>query len=166
MARLVLIGLPGAGKTTLAKVLAERWSCDAIDTDDLVAARVGEPAATYLRERGEAAFRVHELESLREALGLDAVVATGAGVVTTVAARELLGRELTVWLDADDETLLERVREGERPLLGDDHRRALEELRTRRAALYRSSARVRVDATGTIDEVLQRALEQLDRVGS
>jgi len=166
MARLVLVGLPGAGKTTLAKVLAARWSCDAIDTDDLVSARVGMPAATYLSGRGEAAFRVHELESLREALASDAVVATGAGVVTTEAARELLGRELTLWLDADDETLLGRVREGERPLLGNDHRRALEELRARRGALYRSSARVRIEASGTIDEVLQRALGQVERVKS
>ena len=166
MARLGLIGLPGAGKTTLAAAVAERWACAGVDTDDLVAGVAGLPAATYLRERGEVAFRELELIALRDALERDAVVSTGAGVVTTVPARDLLVGEFTLWLDADDETLLHRLNDGERPLLGDDHRGALAQLRLQREALYRSCSRARIDASGTIDEVTDLVLQQVEEVQS
>jgi shikimate kinase len=162
VARLVLVGLPGAGKTTLAGALGEHWNCVVIDTDGAIATTVGMPAAKYLREHGESEFRERELAALREALVQDAVVATGAGVVTTLAARELIEEEFTLWLDSDDETLLRRVSEGERPLLGDDHGAALRDLRQRREAWYRSCARARVDTSGSLDEVLRDVLQQIE----
>ncbi|HEV3188410.1 MAG TPA: shikimate kinase [Acidimicrobiales bacterium] len=164
MARLVLVGLPGVGKSTLARALADSWHCEMVDTDDLVAAIVGVPVAQYLREQGEAAFREKELAALRTALGTDAVIATGAGVVVTSAARELLATATTYWLDSDDETLLERVGDGERPLLGDDHREGLARLRAQREAWYRSSARRRVNSSGTIDEVVRRIQQEVESV--
>ena len=103
MARLVLVGLPGTGKTPLARALGERWGCVAIDTDDAVARDVGMPAAQYLREHGETAFRERELDALRPALASNGVVATGAGVVTTPEARDLLEAEFTLWLDCEDD---------------------------------------------------------------
>jgi shikimate kinase len=161
VARLVLVGLPGAGKTTLAGVLAAHWNCGALDTDDVLASQVGEPTAVFLRERGEVEFRQRELEALRTALASDDVVATGAGVITTDAARALIAKETTVWLDCDDDILTVRVGPGERPLLGDDHASALARLRAEREPWYESVARVRIDASGTPDEVASRVLEAL-----
>jgi shikimate kinase len=166
MARLVLVGLPGAGKTTLAHALGQRWGCQVIDTDDAIALNVGMPAAHYLREQGEPAFRERELEALRDALASDAVVATGAGVVTTPEARDLIEAEFTLWLDCDDETLLERVGGGERPLLGDDHAAALMELRQRREAWYRSSSRARVDSSGSLGDAVQQVLGAVESFSS
>lgn len=164
MARLVLVGLPGAGKSTLARALADTWGCAVIDTDDVVALKVGTPVAQYLREHGEAAFREKEFDALRDALSSDGVVATGAGVVTTSAARGLLKKEPTLWVDSDDETLLERVSDGERPLLGRDHRQGLVDLRVQREAWYRASARARVDSSGTLDEAVRRILNEVESV--
>jgi shikimate kinase len=164
VARLVLVGLPGVGKTTLARALGEYWRCGALDTDDLIAESTGMSAARYLREQGEVAFRQREFEALRFALESDVVVATGAGVVTTSSARELLEHEVTLWLDCDDETLVSRVGDGDRPLLGDDHLHALVVLRAQREDWYRSSARLRVDSSGFPDEVRRRALEEIERV--
>lgn len=157
----MLVGLPGAGKTTVAAILAERWGCRAIDTDDLLAVQTGEPAAAYLREHGEEEFRRREFAALHSALEHDAVVATGAGVVTTEPARALMAKETVVWLDCDDATLTARVGPGERPLLGDDHASALARLRKEREPWYESLARLRVDASGTPDEVASRVLEAL-----
>lgn len=156
MARLVLVGLPGSGKSTLASALGAQWGCGSFDTDDVLAERVGRAASSYLREEGEAAFREQELEALRAALASDAVVATGAGIVTSEQARELLAREAVVWLDCDDETLVERVEEGERPLLGEDHARGLARLREERSSLYEQLALAKVDASGTLSEVTER----------
>jgi shikimate kinase len=161
VARLVLVGLPGVGKTTLAAVLAEQWRCSVVDTDDLIAIAEGEPAAQYLREHGEEEFRRCELEALRGALASDAVVATGAGVVTTAPARAVMTDQTVVWLDCDDEILAERVGPGERPLLGDDHVSALARLRKEREPWYESVARCRVDASGTPDEVASRVQDAL-----
>jgi shikimate kinase len=164
VARIVLVGLPGVGKSTLARALADAWDCAMIDTDDVVAINVGVPVAQYLREHGEAVFRERELDALREALSADAVVATGAGVVVTSAARELLTKEPTYWLDSDDETLLERVSDGERPLLGEDHGQGIAILRLQREAWYRSSARRQVDSSGTIDDVVRRIQKEVGSV--
>lgn len=159
MARLVLVGLPGSGKSTLARAIAATLDTVAVDTDDAIEDLVGLPAAQFLRERGEAAFRDRELMALRTALLGDVVVATGAGVVTTPGARALLEAQCTLWLDSDDETLLTRVGEGDRPLLGADHRTGLAELRARREAWYAEVARARVDTTGPLDQVAARVME-------
>ncbi len=166
MARLVLVGLPGVGKTTLARALADAWGCPVVDTDDVLATLVGVPAAQYLRERGEPVFRERELEALHAALVDDAVVSTGAGIVTTADARASLERENTLWLDSDDDTLLARVGDGDRPLLGDDHRVALVALREQRGAWYAAVSRSRVDTTGSIDDVIQRVIDQAKIVAS
>jgi shikimate kinase len=160
VARLVLVGLPGAGKSTIARSLAETWRVDVVDTDDVVATLVGVPVAAFLREHGEAAFRARELEALESALEGDVIVATGAGIVTTNDGRTLLKRECTIWLDADDETLLFRVGVGDRPLLGEDHREGLKELRADREGYYREVARARVDTAGDVDGVLARVIER------
>jgi shikimate kinase len=158
VARLILVGLPGVGKSTVARALAERWGCEVLDTDDLIASSVAMLAPDYLREFGEMHFREREFDALCSAVESTAVVATGAGIVTREAARDLIANEPALWLDADDATLVERVALGERPLLGSDHAESLRRLRTEREAWYRACARTRVDASGSIDDVLERVI--------
>ncbi len=162
MARAVLIGLPGCGKTTMARALAASWGCDVVDTDEVLSASVSMSAAQYLRSHGEDDFRREEVAALRAALACDAVVATGGGIVVSDAARELLKQQTTVWLDCDNDVLLARLDEGDRPLLGDEPVAALARLRRERETWYRDVARTRVDAAGDVDEVLARLREALE----
>ena len=163
MARLVLVGLPATGKTSVAKAIAQLWNCDYVDTDELLSERLGEPASEYLRAHGEPAFRAKEFEALIEALSTDAVVATGGGIVTTASARTMLSRECTMWLDCGAEVLLERLGDSDRPLLADDPRGALERLRGQREQWYLEVSRARIDASGTLEEVTERVLEAANK---
>jgi shikimate kinase len=157
MARLVLVGLPGVGKTTVARLLGDEWGCGAVDTDDLLSEAVGIGAPEYLRREGLVAFRSAELAALEVALDGDQVVSTGGGVVTTSAARELLRAQVTLWLDCDDDVLAVRMGNVDRPLIGDNVAAALAQLRRQRATLYAEVARTRVDASGQLSDVTKRA---------
>ena len=82
----VLVGLPGAGKSKVGRLLAERLGVDHIDTDALVVEREGRPIADIFATDGEAAFRVMETEAVADALTHDAVVSLGGGAAAPLRA--------------------------------------------------------------------------------
>jgi shikimate kinase len=125
---------------------------------------VGRPAPQYLVDAGEAEFRVAERRALVGALSSNSVVATGGGVVCTLEARELLKTEPTYWLDCPDEDIVLRLGDVERPLLGDDPASALARLREERSDWYREVSRARVDASGTLDDVVKRVRANVEGV--
>jgi shikimate kinase len=164
VARLIFVGLPGVGKTSVAQALAQRWGCAAIDTDDVIASAVGSTAAQYLRAEGELAFRQRETDALEAVQGADAVVSTGGGIVVSSRARELLAGQFTLWLDCDDDVIVPRLTDSERPLLGDDPVGARARLRGERDQWYRAVSRARIDASGTLDEVVELVIDAVSRV--
>jgi len=124
-ARVVLLGLMGAGKTTIARALSRRLGWPRLDNDEQVAARTG-VSAHDLAER-EGLHRLHEEEAgaLREALAQPApfVVTAAASVADDEEHDALLAaRAFTVWLRARPETLADRVAlDPDRPILADGH---------------------------------------------
>jgi shikimate kinase len=92
MARLVLVGLPGVGKTSVAQLLGVEWGCpSSLDTDDvLVSERWAVPRRCTCAARAKKHFAAAELTRFEALADDNGVVATGGGVVTTSAARELL----------------------------------------------------------------------------
>jgi shikimate kinase len=147
--RLVLIGMMGAGKTTVGRMVAEQLGWRYLDSDEQVMAATGQTVAELFAERGEAAFRAEEARVLAEALsGPDpVVVAAAGGVVLAPHNRALLARSGTVvWLRADPATLAGRVGSGtHRPLLGDDPPSALAALDAARRPFYSELAHVVID---------------------
>ncbi len=166
MARLVLVGMPGVGKSTAALALAARWNCAVLDVDDVVATMVGSSAADFLLLEGEDAFREREVDALDQALRSDVVVSTGGGIVSTPRARERLKHEMTVWLDCDNASILPRLAGVDRPLLGDDPVGSLVRLRAQREEWYREVARARIDASGSVDDVVDRLIEEAARTAT
>lgn len=166
MSRLVLVGLPGTGKTTIGEQIAAKWQCDFIDTDSSIATTRGRSVPEVLGEEGEPAFRRYEFDALVDATSHDAVVATGGGVVCTPEARVLLKSEVTLWLDCDDGILLERVKESERPLLSGDPANALRRLREQREKWYQEVSRARIDTSGSLDDVTRRVELSAQEVAS
>lgn len=159
--RIALIGFSGTGKSTVARLLADRLGWTAVDVDAEIERKWGMTIPAIFREQGEAAFRASEREILCRFCAEDhRVIATGGGAVVEDAAwgEEGLGRDgtLVIALDAQPETTLERLRrqaeaEGEaveRPMLaGDDPLGRIRALKARRQTSYdRAALTLPVDA--------------------
>jgi shikimate kinase len=158
-----LVGLSGAGKSSVGRLLAGRLGWPLLDTDTLIVKSAGREIAQIFAVEGEARFRDMEAAALRQALeGPPAVVATGGGIVLHAENRALLReRAFVVWLDAPTATLAARlqVHDEERPLLQGDAVARLEALRSARAALYAEVAVLRVETGGrTAEEVCEEVM--------
>ena len=161
--KFVLVGMMGAGKTTVGAALAERLGWTHCDSDAQVVADTGRTVPELFAERGEAAFRAEESRVLAEALSRPepVVVSAAGGVVLSEDNRALLARSGTVvWLRADPQLLIRRVGTGRgRPLLDDDPAANLLELYEARRPLYEAVAQITVDvdnrsARQVVDDLL------------
>ena len=166
--QIVLVGLPGVGKSTIGKALAERLGWPFLDTDDLVLQREGKTAAALIIERGEAAFRrLEEVVVLEAARQTPAVIATGGGVVLSPGNRRALGeRGFICYLDATPGEIARRLpAEGQpaRPLIDGDPERRLREIDGERRAYY-NHADLWVPVMGgaaQLDETRDRAVARI-----
>jgi shikimate kinase len=147
-----LVGLMGAGKTTIGRLLARRLKLRFYDSDQEVERRCGVKIPVIFEIEGEAGFRAREQQAIAELTALDGIVlATGGGAVIAEENRRRLAASGTVvYLNAQPEDLFDRVRQDRhRPLLAcADPLARLRELHARRDPLYRSLADVVMD-TGT-----------------
>ncbi|MFN8502788.1 shikimate kinase [Kouleothrix sp.] len=160
---IALVGLSGAGKSSVGRLLAERLGWPLLDTDALIAEAAGRGVPQIFAEDGEARFRDLEAAALRAALGrAPAIVATGGGIVLRAENRALLReRAFCVWLDAPVAALVARLRahDEQRPLLEGDMAARLAALRAARAALYAEAADARIDTEArSAEEVAERVL--------
>jgi XRE family aerobic/anaerobic benzoate catabolism transcriptional regulator len=168
--RIALVGLRGAGKTTLGAALAEALNVPFFELDREIERLSGTSLGAILELYGQQAYRRYELQALQELLTAHPrfVVATGGSLVSETATYELLLRScLTVWVRTTPEEHMRRVvAQGDlRPMSGsqqamDDLRRILEE----RSELY-GRADLAIDTTGTdeaqsVRELLARTQQQ------
>lgn len=149
---IALIGLPGAGKTTVGRLLAEAFGWGFYDCDAAFESEAGARIADWVAANGWAAFRERERALLTCALARKKIViATGGGAVEDEESRAALAAFATVvWLDAPPAVLTDRVGSAHgRPLLAGNPGGRLAELAERRLPLYGALADVRIDAAGS-----------------
>lgn len=165
---IVLVGMMGAGKSSVGRLLQQRTGLARFDTDEMVAAKLGASIPEIFARLGEGGFRDAETEALRSAMEKDpAIVVTGGGIVLRAENVDLLRQMGTVvWLEAKEDTLFERAsRRGTRPLLQTENpRAAFSEMLKTRGSFYERAADLRVDTTKlTHDEVAHMILAAVEK---
>lgn len=157
MSAVVIVGAPGAGKSTVGRRLAKRWGVAFRDSDQIVETEAGKSVADIFVDEGEAAFRVREREVIaRELDDLDGVLSLGGGAVLDPDTRARLVAAPCVWLRVGVTEAARRVGlNASRPLLLGNVRGTLISLLDARTPLYEEVATWTVDTDGrTVDEVV------------
>jgi shikimate kinase len=159
---IVLIGMMGAGKSSVGACLRRRTGLGLLDMDDIVASKFGLSILEIFAEHGEKKFREAETATLRGVRTEDqAIIVTGGGIVLRKQNVEILKSQgVVVWLDADEKTLFARAsRKQNRPLLRTKNpRKAFSQIHDARRPLYASIADIRVDTSVLTDEEVALAI--------
>ncbi len=157
MENIILIGMPGTGKSTVGVILAKRLGYDFLDTDILLARTDGRPLARILDESGIDAFLHIEEEVGRGIHCRRTVIATGGSMVFSQAAMDnLKDGSVTVWLETPLAELERRLRRNSRHDRGvaAPESMTLEEIYAIRKPLYEKYSDIRISCSGTTEDVV------------
>jgi shikimate kinase len=158
----VLVGPMGVGKTTVGKKLAKCLDLPFVDTDAVITKSHGEISLIFA-ERGEAAFREIESDTLVPLLAEPSVISTGGGAVLHERTREALAMATVVYLSTDGKHIASRLRGGNRPLIKNgitDWR----QIYNSRRPLYEQVADITVDTSNSsLVQTIEAIVEGLKR---
>jgi shikimate kinase len=164
---IVLVGIMGAGKSSIGKRLATRLNLPFVDADHEIEAAAGCSIPDLFELHGEAAFREGEHRVIKRLLdGPEQVIATGGGAYMDPRTRELIEkRGISIWLNADIEVLLKRVaRRNNRPLLKTgDPREIMLGLMKERYPVYSGSQITIESKDGPHEDVIDLVLDALKK---
>ena len=163
---IVLVGLMGAGKTTVGRRLAHRLDLDFVDADAEIEKAAGESIPEIFKLRGEQVFREGERKVIARLLeDGPQVLATGGGAFMDPQTRaEIADKGISVWLKADIDVLMKRVsKRGNRPLLKTaDPRATMEKLMVERYPVYAGADIIVESREGPHEAVVDAIIAALD----
>jgi shikimate kinase len=162
----VIVGAPGAGKSTVGARVADHFQLPFVDSDHLVEEQTGMSVADIFVTRGEPYFRDLEAEAVATALDTEiGVISLGGGAILRPETRALLADHRVIWLRVDAAHAAKRVGlNTARPLLVGNVRGTMQRLMTERAALYEEISTDIVDTSGkSLKAVVSDVCEILER---
>lgn len=160
---IILAGMPGCGKSTVARILGKKLNFRVVDTDELIVEKYGVISEIF-EKFGEECFRNFETQVVKEIVTLkDLVVSTGGGCLLREENRTLFkscGK--IVFLRTGIETLSQRLQgDTSRPLLKGDLQNRLQTLMRERAPIYENSADIVIDTDGISPEEVAEKITEL-----
>ena len=167
--RVVIVGMPASGKSTVGRAVAESLGLPFLDADALIEERTGKLIREIFSDDGEEAFRALEEQVVLESIAADdSVVSLGGGAVLSPTVRTALAGVPVVWLEVGVATATRRAGLNQlRPLLLGDVRARMESLLAERRHLYEEVATIRLATDRvTTDELADQvvaALKETDR---
>jgi len=167
MSTIVLVGVPGAGKTTVGKLLAKNLGVDFFDSDQVIESRAGKSVSDIFTQDGEPVFRKLEHDVIAELLDSNNVVlALGGGSLGNDETRAKVKDATTVWLVAGLAQAVDRVgMNRNRPLLLGNVRGQLADLMAAREPFYKEVAAIAVDTSKLIpSEVVTEIVSELGKI--
>lgn len=163
---IVLVGVPGAGKSTVGHLLAEKLNLNFVDTDLVIERQAGKSISDIFIQEGESVFRELEKQVVADAISNDdCVVSVGGGALMDAGTRELVKKQECVWLQAGLSQAVDRVGMNKnRPLLLGNVRGQLADLMAAREPLYIECAKHVVDTNNmTPDQVVEQIIETVGK---
>lgn len=159
MCNIVLIGMAGCGKSTIGKVLSEKLQKDFMDTDEMVENAENKTIPQVIEKYGEDYFRCCENVAVTLAgKEKSCIIATGGGVVTRPENYMPLKQNgIIVFINRDAEKLPTK----NRPL---SQLHGVKELYEKRMPLYRQFAHIEVDGNGTVEEVAETIIKEINKI--
>ena len=136
---IVLVGMPGSGKSAVGRRLATRLDLDFVDADEEIERAAGKPIMDIFKDHGEAYFREGERKVIARLLGSGPqVLATGGGAMLAAETRDNISRSgISIWLKAELPVLMRRVlKRNTRPLLEKDPEGVMRQLMEARYPIY------------------------------
>jgi len=164
--KIVLIGAPGAGKSTVGAMLAQVLDCEFIDSDAVIEQKLGMSISEIFIQKSEQYFRQIEKQVVLDLLkNTDGVLSLGGGSVLNEDVQLQLAKHRVVWLQVSLADAVERVGLNQsRPLLLGNVRSNMKHLLTERNHVYQNLATLTVDATSSPQAVVRSIIEKMQVV--
>ena len=170
VSKIILVGMMGAGKTTIGKLLSNKLGYDFVDLDKIIEEKSGVKINTIFEIEGEAGFREREFQVLRDSIEKEKVIiSTGGGIVTNEKSRTHLIKHnvFIIYLKANLETLFSRLKnDNSRPILNVDNKeQVIESILHEREPQYQDLADMTVDTTHMkTNDVVKLIIKKMDDI--
>lgn len=163
MKNIILIGMPGCGKTTIGRLLANNLNMEFKDSDKIFTENVFPDISEYFAEYGEDKFRCEETKILQQLSKTDnCIISTGGGVVERTENKEILQHCGTVvFINRSPEDIIGDVDTSSRPLLK-DNRNKIFDLYERRILKYKDFCNIEIENSGTPDALTVKIINEVN----
>jgi shikimate kinase len=158
--KICLIGMPGSGKTTLGKEIASIFDYEFIDMDSLIKKETGLKISQIFLNKGEEYFRTIETSILEKIILNDKklIISTGGGII--LKNQKILKKTYNIYLECNINTLVKRLNSSkERPLIGDNIVKNVNQLLIEREILYKTISNAIVDSNKTKINIINQIQE-------
>lgn len=163
MQNIILIGMPGCGKSTIGRILAEKLNMDFADSDKVFTESIYPDISKYFAEYGEDSFRCEETKILRQLSETgNCIIATGGGVVECPENKVILQNcGIVVFINRSPEDIIEDVDTDSRPLLKHNKNKIFD-LYERRISAYRDFCNIEIKNCDALDVLTDKIINEVN----